>query len=521
MRTNLAAAFLASALDFDGGRQPDLGRWVQHLDASARSARDPRRKGTAPDEPPSDATDAVRLLTIHGAKGLEAPVVFLAQTARKSNESDVDWSVHWPIETSPAAPQQFFMARGKEHRPLKVRELLAERAVESMRESWNLLYVAMTRARQVLIVTGATGAHAAPDLDTPMWVIRPDPGCCPSEADWTAWKTREAEQEAQKKAAEKPQAEGKASKPSASKSKLPDGPTPASWKKDLPPASKKEYAWLLACWQGLDPVRLSVDASYLGGVSLPGADTFPDSLDAANQPERRWLGWGNWQDALRQIEGTGSPETTASLPEKAAPVLYSKPFTPIPLVIGTDNRSDASIDDLLPNPYAQRLGLALHGLMDSLTTYPPLTETAIRTRLAHVLPRRASQFEDVDTETGESAFTDTEYSDWLATVHRVLKESALARFFDPAHYRKAWNELPLQTPEGHRIVDRLVDDGSTLWILDYKSDAETSPDVLRKRHGSQVRAYAGHVASAYGYLGRQLAARIVSLHDGSLVEIAL
>ncbi|MEO1550718.1 MAG: double-strand break repair helicase AddA [Pseudomonadota bacterium] len=90
--------------------------------------------------------DQVRVMTVHGAKGLEAPIVILPDTAKQSLKNTQplgQWGPHplWPgpANTHPVAWQA-------EH--ATAREAQAA-------EKWRLLYVAMTRAEQVLIVCGA------------------------------------------------------------------------------------------------------------------------------------------------------------------------------------------------------------------------------------------------------------------------------------------------------------------------------------------------------------------------------
>jgi ATP-dependent helicase/nuclease subunit A len=73
VRGNLNA-FLQMALESDSGRYPSLSGFLEELSQRGRG-------GDAPDEtPPIAANDQVRILTVHGAKGLEAPAVFIAQT---------------------------------------------------------------------------------------------------------------------------------------------------------------------------------------------------------------------------------------------------------------------------------------------------------------------------------------------------------------------------------------------------------------------------------------------------------
>jgi ATP-dependent helicase/nuclease subunit A len=148
VRANLQA-FIHLALDVDAGRYPSLPRFLHEL-AEMRSASD----NESPDEGKLGAAgNALRFLTVHESKGLEAPIVWLldANDAREKSEAHgvlLDWSpearqpAHFSLYVSQKAGagvrQAYFAAE----------EALAER------EAMNLLYVAMTRAKQALLVSG-------------------------------------------------------------------------------------------------------------------------------------------------------------------------------------------------------------------------------------------------------------------------------------------------------------------------------------------------------------------------------
>jgi ATP-dependent helicase/nuclease subunit A len=107
----------------------------------------------APDEAPAGGGDKVRILTIHAAKGLEAPVVFLADAAQ-SGSADKAYRafVQWPTEAP--RPSHFLLLGRQEQQPALFRQLLEEESREQAREAANLLYVALTRARQLLYISG-------------------------------------------------------------------------------------------------------------------------------------------------------------------------------------------------------------------------------------------------------------------------------------------------------------------------------------------------------------------------------
>ena len=107
---------------------------------------------------PSAPLDAVRVMTVHGSKGLQAPLVILADATvdpDTSRRSAVTWELE---EEVPAVP--VFRPRKAELVGSLARD--AEAAARRDREEhWRLLYVALTRAEEHLVVAGALGPRAA------------------------------------------------------------------------------------------------------------------------------------------------------------------------------------------------------------------------------------------------------------------------------------------------------------------------------------------------------------------------
>ena len=108
------------------------------------------REGDAPTE--EEEADVVRILTIHGAKGLEFPVVILADLCRS-----IEFSERGLFNCDPRT-----LAIGTR---LPNEANLSYRAIDRLRqkaerqESERLLYVAMTRAREHLILCGNLGKN--------------------------------------------------------------------------------------------------------------------------------------------------------------------------------------------------------------------------------------------------------------------------------------------------------------------------------------------------------------------------
>ncbi len=140
--------FLELALEIDSGRYPSLGHFLSRLGEIGQSSDE------APDQAPgSSDSDRVQLLTIHAAKGLEAPVVFLADSAQgESAAKPFQTLLEWPPEA--ARPESFILLGKKDQQPEAIRQRLEREQQEQRRETANLLYVALTRARQHLYISG-------------------------------------------------------------------------------------------------------------------------------------------------------------------------------------------------------------------------------------------------------------------------------------------------------------------------------------------------------------------------------
>jgi ATP-dependent helicase/nuclease subunit A len=150
-------AFIQRALDTDSGRYPSLPRFLHELMDLAEAPIE-----EAPDEGiVGDAGNAVRIDTVHGAKGLESPIIWLIDAAAPRDPGrGYDALVDWPPQDE--APRRFSMWPRKDERSSAQREAAALEERLAERENLNLLYVAMTRAQQALIFSGSQGGRAQP-----------------------------------------------------------------------------------------------------------------------------------------------------------------------------------------------------------------------------------------------------------------------------------------------------------------------------------------------------------------------
>jgi ATP-dependent helicase/nuclease subunit A len=146
--------FLELALEVDSGRYPSLVHFLARL----RGLRD--QADAAPDTPPvRGAAHRVRIMTIHAAKGLEAPVVFLADAAAVPKDSKTYESlVDWPAGED--RPRLMQLLPKSDDLDRITREALEAWKAARNREDANLLYVALTRARQLLIVSASARSQS-------------------------------------------------------------------------------------------------------------------------------------------------------------------------------------------------------------------------------------------------------------------------------------------------------------------------------------------------------------------------
>lgn len=103
----------------------------------------------------SDNADETRVMTVHGAKGLQAPVVILADCCADPAATP-DRSFGWKIEGDRELPI-FGLRKTEMHGRLKQAYEAAQ--LSEIAEHWRLLYVAMTRAEERLFMVGTQNAR--------------------------------------------------------------------------------------------------------------------------------------------------------------------------------------------------------------------------------------------------------------------------------------------------------------------------------------------------------------------------
>jgi ATP-dependent helicase/nuclease subunit A len=142
--------FLNLALDYERTETPSLQGFVAWLrSAQAEVKRDMEM-----------ARDEVRVMTVHGAKGLEAPIVILADTTTPPQGFHPPRLLQLPAGGA-APPLVWAVAKTND---VGLMAAAREKALDEARDEYRrLLYVAMTRAIERLIVCGVDGVNKRPE----------------------------------------------------------------------------------------------------------------------------------------------------------------------------------------------------------------------------------------------------------------------------------------------------------------------------------------------------------------------
>jgi ATP-dependent helicase/nuclease subunit A len=122
----------------------------------------------------SEEDDVVRIMTIHQAKGLEFPVVFipdLAHEGRGERGGRVIFDEHWGVMCAAA----YGINRARLMHPLMLEAELVERDKE-VEEHKRLLYVALTRPKHTLVLGEGTSRRPGPWHQWVMRALMAEPG---------------------------------------------------------------------------------------------------------------------------------------------------------------------------------------------------------------------------------------------------------------------------------------------------------------------------------------------------------
>ena len=155
---------LEKSIEFEKGIYSGLFQFLRYVDKLERSQKQTDEAKTV-----GEGEKAVRIMSIHKSKGLEFPVVYLAGLGSGFNRKDLDAPLllHRTLGLGAYAmePGEYLRYTTLPREALRIK-LRQEMTAEEMR----ILYVALTRAREYLILTGTVAREE--DEESPVESLR-------------------------------------------------------------------------------------------------------------------------------------------------------------------------------------------------------------------------------------------------------------------------------------------------------------------------------------------------------------
>ena len=325
---------LSSTLQFETAGTPSLQAFLDWFDrGQVEIVRDP-----------SGPVDAVRVMTVHGSKGLQSPVVVLADACADPDRSRSAGG--FPTFRTGEAGEEVPVFRPRKAElaePLRSQIELQDRL--DREEHWRLLYVALTRAEERLFVGGALGVRDRNGPPESSWYRAVETALADLGCDWQeapAW-GREMQY------GDPPRAGRRPTRPADAPISLPD------WLRRPAPAEQRPPRPLAPSALGEDEVPNPPPGPEQRQAALRGRllHQLFERLPVVERTRRRALG-DRW---LKCSAGVADPDFRAALLDDACAVIEDPRFAdlfaprglaeaPIAAVIGEGLVVSGTVDRL-------------------------------------------------------------------------------------------------------------------------------------------------------------------------------
>ncbi len=436
-----------------------LFRYLQLMDKMKEDGLD-----LAPAKVVSEKEDVVRIMSIHKSKGLEFPVVFVADMGKAFNRRDTQDQILFHNRLG-IGLKQYDPEWRMSYPTLIWSGIAAQLRWEGTAEEERILYVAMTRARDQLILTGHS-SHI--DRDWQRWTSHLNPAQAKSYFDWV----------------------------------MPAALAPFGAKADADYA-RPGAAWQDAVWQ----VRIA-KAVPAGTVEEGAYDGEPrlEALrrgDLTGTPVPSWLDEQlSWQYAYPQAVRTAAKfsvsevkrryqelhsdelQDEAALSVPAAAVIPPAPgeddaFAALPPWLAGE---EAAVSG------AQR-GTALHKALQYITPAADQTTATLRREIdafvrQGLLSREEAKLVYVPVL---AAFCQSDIGRRMAEspeLHREYPFTVLLAGGDPLPETETGEQILIQG-----VIDCLFREDDAWILVDYKSDRLETADAFRSRYAVQLALY--------------------------------
>lgn len=436
-----------------------LFRYLQLMDKMKEDGLD-----LAPAKVVSEKEDVVRIMSIHKSKGLEFPVVFVADMGKAFNRRDTQDQILFHNRLG-IGLKQYDPEWRMSYPTLIWSGIAAQLRWEGTAEEERILYVAMTRARDQLILTGHS-SHI--DRDWQRWTSRLNPAQAKSYFDWV----------------------------------MPAALAPFGAKADADYA-RPGAAWQDAIWQ----VRIA-RAVPAGTVEEGAYDGEPrlEALrrgDLTGTPVPSWLDEQlSWQYAYPQAVRTAAKFSVSEV-KRRYQELHSDELqdeaalsVPAAAVIPTAPGEDDAFAALPPwlageeaaVSGAQR-GTALHKALQYITPAADQTMATLRREIdafvrQGLLSREEAKLVYVPVL---AAFCQSDIGRRMAEspeLHREYPFTVLLAGGDPLPETETGEQILIQG-----VIDCLFREDDAWILVDYKSDRLETADAFRSRYAVQLALY--------------------------------
>ena len=436
-----------------------LFRYLQLMDKMKEDGLD-----LAPAKVVSEKEDVVRIMSIHKSKGLEFPVVFVADMGKAFNRRDTQDQILFHNRLG-IGLKQYDPEWRMSYPTLIWSGIAAQLRWEGTAEEERILYVAMTRARDQLILTGHS-SHI--DRDWQRWTSHLNPAQAKSYFDWV----------------------------------MPAALAPFGAKADADYA-RPGAAWQDAVWQ----VRIA-KAVPAGTVEEGAYDEEPrlEALrrgDLTGTPVPSWLDEQlSWQYAYPQAVRTAAKFSVSEV-KRRYQELHSDELqdeaalsVPAAAVIPTAPGEDDAFAALPPwlageeaaVSGAQR-GTALHKALQYITPAADQTTATLRREIdafvrQGLLSREEAKLVYVPVL---AAFCQSDIGRRMAEspeLHREYPFTVLLAGGDPLPETETGEQILIQG-----VIDCLFREDDAWILVDYKSDRLETADAFRSRYAVQLALY--------------------------------
>ena len=436
-----------------------LFRYLQLMDKMKEDGLD-----LAPAKVVSEKEDVVRIMSIHKSKGLEFPVVFVVDMGKAFNRRDTQDQILFHNRLG-IGLKQYDPEWRMSYPTLIWSGIAAQLRWEGTAEEERILYVAMTRARDQLILTGHS-SHI--DRDWQRWTSRLNPAQAKSYFDWV----------------------------------MPAALAPFGAKADADYA-RPGAAWQDAIWQ----VRIA-RAVPAGTVEEGAYDGEPrlEALrrgDLTGTPVPSWLDEQlSWQYAYPQAVRTAAKFSVSEV-KRRYQELHSDELqdeaalsVPAAAVIPTAPGEDDAFAALPPwlageeaaVSGAQR-GTALHKALQYITPAADQTTATLRREIdafvrQGLLSREEAKLVYVPVL---AAFCQSDIGRRMAEspeLHREYPFTVLLAGGDPLPETETGEQILIQG-----VIDCLFREDDAWILVDYKSDRLETADAFRSRYAVQLALY--------------------------------